>query len=307
MIAGCAQGAMKIKSVFFLLLVTLPAIVMAITGCFLPPGAARANEVGSEMMFDLWKYQTGEEDTGLLTGKPTKPSTAEPPAVTASITGIVSYRERVALLPNDVIEVQLLDISRQDVPAAVIAKQHITQPGQVPIPFKLAYDPAKINPAHKYAVLARILSNGQVRFKNTSPCYVITHGHPNTADVLLAMTASESAEQSKPLAGSGFIGTYKRTFIGAGGTVEEMLHIRSNETVELHSSFTKGVMQEAGVWSQEGRLLAVTLTQKNGEYINPERIVFELQGNTLAAVEYDRNAYGLHYVFIRTVGSGQKK
>jgi hypothetical protein len=205
-----------------------------------------------------------------------------------------------------VIEVQLLDISRQDAPAAVIAKQHITQPGQVPIPFKLVYDPAKINPAHKYAVLARILSNGQVRFKNTSPCYVITHGHPNTADVLLAMTASESAEQSKPLAGSGFIGTYKRTFIGAGGTVKETLCIKSDETVELRSMYTKGAVQRAGVWSVEGKRLAVTLIKNNGEYINPQRIVFEMKSNELIAVEYDSNIYGRHYVFTRSDGLGDK-
>ena len=159
---------MKIKSIFPLLLVTLPAIVMAIAGCFLLPCAARANEVGSEMMIDLWKYRTGEEDTGLLTGKPTKPGPAEPQAVTASITGTVSYRERVALLPQDEVEIQLLDVSRQDAPAAVIAKQNITPQRQMPVPFKISYDPAKINPAHTYAVQARILRNGQVRFINTS-------------------------------------------------------------------------------------------------------------------------------------------
>ena len=41
--------------------------------------------------------------------------------------------------------------------------------------------------------------------------------------------------------------------------------------------------------------------------MNPERMVFELKGNKLEAVEYDRNAYGPHYIFIRTVVSGQKK
>ena len=310
MLAGCAQGAMKIKSIFPLLLVTLPAIVMAIAGCFLLPCAARANEVGSEMMIDLWKNRTGEEDAGLLTGKPTKPSTAAPPAVTASITGTVSYRERIALLPQDEVEIKLLDVSRHDTPAAVIAKQNITPQRQVPVPFKISYDPAKINPTHRYAVQARILRNGQVRFINQAPCYVITHGHPNTIEVLVAMTNPESAEKKGTLVESTanvFTGTYTRTFIGAGGLVEETLHIMSNDAVELQSSYSKGFVQQDGVWSLEGKRLAVTLTQKNVEYMNPQRMVFELKGNKLEAVEYDRNAHGPQYIFTRTVVSGQKK
>ena len=167
--------------------VNLLLCFMLITGFFLPPSASHANEVGSDMMFDLWKYRTGEDNTGLLTGKPSKPKAAEPPPITAHITGTIYFKQRITLLPNDVVEVQLLDISRQDTPAAVIARQNITQPDRVPIPFKLIYDPANINPAHKFAVLARVLSNGQVRFKNTSDRYVITYGHPNHMDILVEM------------------------------------------------------------------------------------------------------------------------
>ncbi len=260
-------------------------------------------------MFDLWKYRTGEEDTGLLTGKPTKPGPAEPQAVTASITGTVSYRERIALLPQDEVEIQLLDVSRQDAPAAVIAKQNITPHRQMPVPFKISYDPAKINPTHIYAVQARILRNGQVQFVNKAPCYVITHGHPNRVEMLLAKTETKSVDEKRPSAGgagSVFIGTYTRTFIGAGGTVEETLRITSDETVELHSIYTKGAVQWAGVWSLEGKRLAVTLTQKNGDYINPQRIVFELKSNELIAVEYDSNIYGNHYVFTRSAGLENK-
>jgi len=301
---------MNTKSIFPFSLVTLSAIVMAIAGCFLLPCAACANEVGSEMMIDLWKYRTGEEDTGLLTGKPTKPSVANPPAATASISGTVSFRERVTLLPQDEVEIKLLDVSRQDAPAAGIAKQTITPHRQMPVPFKISYNPATINPAHTYAVQARILRNGQVQFSNKAPCYVITHGHPNRVEVLLEKTETKPADKKEALtasAGNVFTGTYTRTFIGAGGPVEETLHIRSNDAVELQSSYSKGLVQQDGVWSLEGKHLAVTLTQTNGEYMNPERMVFELKGNKLEAVEYDRNAHGPHYIFIRTVGSGQKK
>ena len=283
---------------------------MIIAGCFLQSRAARANEVGSDMMFDLWKYRTGDDNTGLLTGKPSKPKAAKPPPITAHVTGTIYYKQRITLLPNDVVEVQLLDISRQDTPAAIIARQNITQTDRVSIPFKLSYDPTNINPAHTYAVQAHILRNGQVQFMNKVPCYVITHGHPNTVEVLLTKTETTSVNETGPSHDSdvsAFVGTYKRTFTGAGGTVEETLDIRNNETVELHSIYTKGMVQQAGVWSPEGKQLAVTLTQKNGAYINPERIVFELKGSTLEAVEFDRNAYGPQYKFMRIIVPEYKK
>jgi putative lipoprotein len=305
---GWKVQSVKINSCYFLHIFTL--IIMLVTGYFLLPCAARANEVGSEMMLDLWKYRTGEEDSGLLTGMPTKPSAAEPPAATASISGTVSFRERVTLLPQDEFEIKLLDISRQDATSAVIAKQNITSERQVPVPFKISYDPAKINPAHTYAVQARILRNGQVQFSNKAPCYVITHGHPNRVEMLLEKTETKPADKKEALtasAGNVFTGTYTRTFIGAGGAVEETLHIRTNDAVELQSSYSKGLVQQDGVWSLEGKRLAVTLTQKNGEYMNPQRMVFELKGNKLEAVEYDRNAHGPQYIFTRTVVSGQKK
>ena len=77
--------------------------------------------------------------------------------------------------------------------------------------------------------------------------------------------------------------------------------------MELQSSYSKGLVQQDGVWSLEGKHLAVTLTQTNGEYMNPERMVFELKGNKLEAVEYDRYAHGPQYIFTCTVVSGQKK
>jgi hypothetical protein len=49
----------------------------------------------------------------------------------------------------------------------------------------------------------------------------------------------------------------------------------------------------------ELNLLAVTVTHKNGEPVNPERIVLELKGDGLAAVEYDRAAHGPYFSFNR--------
>jgi putative lipoprotein len=177
---------MKVNCIFSLFVVSYAALVIAITGYFLPPQTATADELGSQMMFDIWKHRTGEADTGLLTGRASKPKSAEPPMISAYIRGNIYFnKQQGVLLPEDELEIKLLNVSRQDAPAAVIATQSITAQRQVPVTFKISYDPAHINPAHRYAVQARFLRKGRECFINTTPCYVITHGHTNNVNIFL--------------------------------------------------------------------------------------------------------------------------
>lgn len=104
----------------------------------------------------------------------------------ASISGIITYRQPVALPAGAVIAVKLADVSRADAPAITIAAQTITTTGQqVPIPFTLNYDPTAINPRCQYAVQAQILINGNLRWINTSRYSVITQGNPNTVEIMV--------------------------------------------------------------------------------------------------------------------------
>ena len=104
------------------------------------------------------------------------------PAPAAAVSGTVTYLQRIALPPNAVVEVKLVDVSRQDVPAIVLGEQIITNPGQVPIPFEIAYDPASIDPRFTYAVQVRITADGQLLFISDTVTPVITRGAP-TSDV----------------------------------------------------------------------------------------------------------------------------
>ncbi|MDQ3754822.1 MAG: YbaY family lipoprotein [Acidobacteriota bacterium] len=105
---------------------------------------------------------------------------------TASVRGTVTYRQRIALSPGAVIEVQLLDVSRADAPAVTITEQTIRPAGrQVPIEFELRYDPRRIDARHRYTVQVRILEDGQLRFINTQAYPVITSGNPNTVEVIV--------------------------------------------------------------------------------------------------------------------------
>lgn len=102
------------------------------------------------------------------------------------VSGTITYRQRMALPANAVIEVKLEDVTRQDVPAVTIAEQTLTpRDQQVPIPFALPYNPDLIDPSHIYVVRARILFDQQLRFMNTTTTPVLTHNHPNTAAVIV--------------------------------------------------------------------------------------------------------------------------
>jgi len=115
------------------------------------------------------------------------------PAAASAVSGTVAYRERIAMPENALLTVQLQDVSRADAPAEVVAEQKVTFAGrQVPLPFELTYDPAKIDPKHTYSISARITVDGQLRFLNTSAYRVITQGNPSKVNLLLHSVAKSS-------------------------------------------------------------------------------------------------------------------
>ena len=119
-----------------------------------------------------------------------------PEAVATSVvSGTVAYRERIAMPENAVLTMQLQDVSLAETPAKVIAEQKFTFAGhQVPLPFELHYDPAKMDPKHTYALSARITVNEQLMFMNTTTYRVITQGNPVKADILLQMVEGQTSE-----------------------------------------------------------------------------------------------------------------
>ena len=97
------------------------------------------------------------------------------------VTGSVTYRPRIALPPDAVVRVRLEDVSLADAPATVLAEQTIrTQGRQVPIAFTLDYDPARIEPRHRYAVRAEIRDgSGHLLWVSDTVHPVLTQGAPS--------------------------------------------------------------------------------------------------------------------------------
>ena len=104
----------------------------------------------------------------------------------AAVTGSVTYRERVALPPDALVEVRLEDASRGNGGVRVLSEAEIPAKGrQVPISFELPYDSRSIDATHRYQVRASIRSKGQVIFASASAIPVITQGAPSTVNVML--------------------------------------------------------------------------------------------------------------------------
>ena len=105
-----------------------------------------------------------------------------------SVTGTVTYRERIALSPGATLTLKLRDVSYQDAAAPLIAEQVIHNPGQVPIEFEIEYHPEDINPRNTYSVQATITeSDGRMAFTNDTAYEVITRGNARKADMLLVI------------------------------------------------------------------------------------------------------------------------
>ena len=111
--------------------------------------------------------------------------TAPGSGASATVTGTVIYRERIALPPDAVLRVQLRDVSLMDVAAVVIAEQVITPAHALPIPFVLHYDPNEIDERMTYSVFASIRSGERLLFISDRSYPVLTRGHSDRVDLVL--------------------------------------------------------------------------------------------------------------------------
>ncbi len=111
----------------------------------------------------------------------------------AFVSGAITYRERIALTPEMTIVVELRDVSLADAAAPLIASQTIRNAGQVPISFRLPYDPDDISLRNTYGISARIEEpDGRLIFINDTAHDVITRGNPSRADMVLVLVQPPS-------------------------------------------------------------------------------------------------------------------
>ena len=117
---------------------------------------------------------------------PAPPSAPDPR--TALLTGRITYLPKVALGTKAVVKVWLQDLSEPGSPVPVIIDEYVRQgPGQVPIAFRLRYDPLTIRPERRYSLLVKIYEGDRVRFINARSYPVLTAGCYDDCEVVVDM------------------------------------------------------------------------------------------------------------------------
>lgn len=89
-------------------------------------------------------------------------------AETLTLSGEVTYRERIALPENGTLRLSLVDLTAPNEPR-VQAEGAIASPGQVPLTFNLNFENSVIAAGQSYGLRAEIVSGGQVWFRNETP------------------------------------------------------------------------------------------------------------------------------------------
>jgi len=153
-----------------------------------------------------------------------------------AIVGTVAYRQRVALPPDAVVEVRLQDTTRADAAARTIAQATIpTHGAQVPIPFRIEYDPAAIDPSHSYSVRASINVSGRLLFSSATMYPVLTRGAGNEAAIEVYMilpTDAAAGPGAKPAAS--LEGTFWK-LVALGNTPAIAMPTAREASFTLHS------------------------------------------------------------------------
>lgn len=145
------------------------------------PEDGKVNGITAQKQAAIWLAQI-QKILPLVNAQPNPNLIGQAPQ---TISGTVAYRERIALPPNTVAVVRLLDVSRADAPAKVIVQKRITMKGQVPVPFSLTYPLGAIKDSSTYAVDAQLLINGKLRWTSTDRYAVITQGNPRQVAIIV--------------------------------------------------------------------------------------------------------------------------
>jgi putative lipoprotein len=101
----------------------------------------------------------------------------QPAPGAAALSGTVSSKQQVTLPGMATVRVELIDLSAKDPRSALVGEDaHWIVGGKLPVDFRIAYDPSRIDPAHVYVVRARVIDGDKVLLMSTAPYYVLTRG-----------------------------------------------------------------------------------------------------------------------------------
>lgn len=118
-------------------------------------------------------------------------------AARMTLSGTITYRERIAL-PPAIAEIRLIDASLADAPSTTIASTTIKTDRQVPIPYRLHFDPKSIRAGHRYMLQATISVDGSMWFTTTT-AYPVLEGGRNQTNLVLERVPAPPAIDAPPV------------------------------------------------------------------------------------------------------------
>ena len=113
-------------------------------------------------------------------------------AATGSVTGSITYRGPIALSPQAVAIVTIIDTTAAPDAGVVIGQQRIDAPASVPIDFSVLVDASTIDQTHAYALFATIV-DGTSTWQNPTGEPVITGGPTSGIALTLASVPATPA------------------------------------------------------------------------------------------------------------------
>ena len=126
------------------------------------------------------------------------PNGNDAPAVSLTVTGTVTYLQRMAMLPNADVEVFLWDAlgcPTSSVPV-LVASTVVKRPGVVPVSFALTLVPELYNPRHDYFLTGRIVIGDTVLFETDTHYPALVKGQTNTVSMILARASDALPDDS---------------------------------------------------------------------------------------------------------------
>ncbi len=137
----------------------------------------------------------------------------------ATITGLVWPGARIAPGADATIIVELLDVSRADARGDVVAATRVVPRGRLRAPFRLDYDAGALHPHFRYVLSARLIVDGRLVARTTSPPRIFAGRPPPRAALRLTPVADgrpPSAERpAGDLAGEWVVESVSGVGIGA--------------------------------------------------------------------------------------------
>lgn len=198
-----------------------------------------------------------------------------------SLSGTVTYLERMALPPEAVVEVQLLDVSLADAPAKLIAGTRIAPAGQVPVAYRLDYDDSQIQPGHSYALLARITLDDRLMFINATH-HPVLDGGPDQTEITVNRVAApatlEGRWRAEDIRGGGVIDEVQTTLevsgdgmVSGSGGCNRLTGMASidGDTISFGQMATTMMACPQAIMDQEQAFIAA-LTEARGWRIDPQ-------------------------------------